>query len=104
MEPEGTELARDELEPPDQGGKGGDRSSSRSSSTTPPATGRSARTSPIGLNVGDLGFTEDRAVIEIDATNFVGNVLNHGIDIPIEKFTSWMHPPHPTPPHQPVIL
>ena len=57
---------------------------------------------PIGLNVGDEGFTEDWAVIEIDAskidaTSFVGNAVGLGIVIPIEKFTSWMYP-YPTNP------
>ena len=57
---------------------------------------------PIGLNIGDEGFTEDWAVIEIyafkiDATSFVGNAVGPGIDIPIEKFTSWMYP-YPTNP------
>jgi hypothetical protein len=54
---------------------------------------------PIGLNIGEDEFTKDWAVIEIDAskidsTNFFGNVVDLGIDVPVGKFTSWMYP-HP---------
>ena len=54
---------------------------------------------PISLNVGEEGFTEDWAVIEIDTskvdlTNFVGNVIDLGTTIPVDKFTAWMCP-HP---------
>ena len=38
-------------------------------------TGHISLSPPIGLNVGDEGFTEDWAVIEIDATNFVGSAV-----------------------------
>ena len=39
----------------------------------------------------DEGFTEDWAIIEIDksvinATNFVGNIINLGCRIPIDEF------------------
>ena len=52
---------------------------------------------PIGLNVGEEGFTEDWAVIEIDRskvdlTNFVGNVIDLGTTIPVGTFWSWMDP------------
>jgi hypothetical protein len=57
---------------------------------------------PIGLGIGEEGFTEDWAVIEIDdskvdLTNFVGNVIDLGTTIPVEKFTAWMSP-HPANP------
>jgi hypothetical protein len=57
---------------------------------------------PIGHGVGEEGFTEDWAVIEIDgskvdSTNFVGNVIDLGTTIPIDKFTVWMSP-HPANP------
>ncbi|KAG8806641.1 hypothetical protein FRC17_004889, partial [Serendipita sp. 399] len=57
---------------------------------------------PLGLNVGEEGFTEDWAVIEIDkskvdSTNFVGNVVDLGTTIPVAKFTFWMCP-HPANP------
>ncbi|KAF8337997.1 uncharacterized protein EI90DRAFT_3041264, partial [Cantharellus anzutake] len=57
---------------------------------------------PIGLNVGEEGFMEDWAVIEIDDSkvdfsNFVGNVIDLGTIIPIDEFTAWMSP-HPTNP------
>ena len=50
---------------------------------------------PIGCGVGEEGFMEDWAVVEIDAskvdaTNFVGNVINLGATIPINNFTCWM--------------
>jgi hypothetical protein len=51
---------------------------------------------PIAFNVRDNGFTEDWAVVKIDAskvdsTNFIGNAIDLGIDIPVEKLTSWMY-------------
>jgi hypothetical protein len=54
---------------------------------------------PIGLGVGEEGFTEDWAVIEIDgskvdSTNFVGNVIDLGTTIAIDELTAWMSP-HP---------
>ena len=57
---------------------------------------------PIGLGVGEEGFTEDWAVIEIDdskvdSTNFVGNVIDLGTTIPIDEFMAWMFP-HPANP------
>ncbi|KAH9013338.1 hypothetical protein EDB84DRAFT_901663 [Lactarius hengduanensis] len=53
---------------------------------------------PTGFGVGEEGFTEDWAVIEIDdgiidLTNFTGNTIDLGID-PIDKFPTWMSP-HP---------
>jgi len=55
---------------------------------------------PIGLNVGEEGFTEDWAVIKvdnskIDKTNFVGNAIDLGTTIPFGKFTARMrtYPP-----------
>ncbi|KAI9441760.1 hypothetical protein H4582DRAFT_2097061 [Lactarius indigo] len=54
------------------------------------------------LNVGEDGLTEDWAVIEvdvskIDSTNFIGNVVDLGIDILVDEFTSWIssHPASP---------
>ena len=57
---------------------------------------------PISFSVGEEGFTEDWAVIEVDdsklnLTNFVGNVIDLGITIPIYDFITWMSP-HPTNP------
>ena len=57
---------------------------------------------PFGLSVGEEGFTEDWAAIEIDgskvdSTNFVGNVIDLGTTIAIDEFTSWMFP-HPANP------
>ncbi|KIM73605.1 hypothetical protein PILCRDRAFT_828987 [Piloderma croceum F 1598] len=57
---------------------------------------------PIGLGVGEEGFTEDWAVIEIDdskvdSTNFVGNVIDLSTTIPIDVFTAGMFP-HPANP------
>lgn len=57
---------------------------------------------PICQGVGEEGFTEDWAVIEIDnskvsLTNFVGNVMDLGTTIPIDEFTAWMCP-HPANP------
>ncbi|KAL4077475.1 hypothetical protein J3A83DRAFT_4388852 [Scleroderma citrinum] len=54
---------------------------------------------PIGFGVGEEGFTEDWAVVEIDAskvdaTNFVGNVIDLGTTISIDELTAWMYP-HP---------
>ncbi len=84
---------------------------SRRSSRMPPATGRTARiessatslSPPIDRNVGDSGFTKDWAVVKvdpskIDSTNFVGNVIDLGIDIPVNEFTSWMYPQPANPP------
>ncbi|KAF8334478.1 hypothetical protein F5887DRAFT_1273561, partial [Amanita rubescens] len=50
-----------------------------------------------------LGFTEDWAVVKVDAskidsTNFVGNVIDLGIDIPVAKYSSWMNPDPANPP------
>lgn len=57
---------------------------------------------PIAFNVGDDGFTEDWAVIEVDASkidpsNFVGNVVDLGIDVRVDGFTSWRYPYPPNP-------
>ncbi|KAF8333698.1 hypothetical protein F5887DRAFT_993030 [Amanita rubescens] len=58
---------------------------------------------PIACNVGDSGFTEDWAVVKVDAskinaTNFVGNVIDLGIDVTMQNFTSWMFPQAGNPP------
>ncbi|KAL6303949.1 hypothetical protein BKA93DRAFT_785418 [Sparassis latifolia] len=58
---------------------------------------------PIGLDVREEGFTEDWAVIEIDdskvdSTNFVGNVIDLGTTIPVDKLTAWMIPHSANPP------
>ena len=58
---------------------------------------------PIRFNVGKRGQTQDWAVIEvdqskIDETNFVGNCIDLGLDIPVDVLTSWMYP-HPANPH-----
>lgn len=52
---------------------------------------------PLALNVGEEGFTEDWALVEIDSskidsTNFVGNAIDLGTSIPLEKFSVWMYP------------
>ena len=52
---------------------------------------------PIDTGVGEEGFTEDWAVIKVDdskvdATNFVGNVIDLGTTIPEDEFTAWMYP------------
>ncbi|KAG7446143.1 uncharacterized protein BT62DRAFT_932507 [Guyanagaster necrorhizus] len=52
---------------------------------------------PISFGVGEEGFMEDWAVIEIDDSkinlnNFVGNVIDLGTTIPVEKFTVQMFP------------
>ncbi|KAL4077479.1 hypothetical protein J3A83DRAFT_4185865 [Scleroderma citrinum] len=57
---------------------------------------------PISFCVGEEGFREDWAVVEIDAskvnvTNFVGNVIDLGTAIPVDKLTVWMCP-HPANP------
>jgi hypothetical protein len=57
-------------------------------------TGHVFLSPPIALNVGDSGFTEDWALVKVDAskidsTNFVGNVIDLGIDTPVDEFTSW---------------
>ena len=57
----------------------------------------------IACDVGDSGFTEDWAVVNVDAskvdsTNFVGNVIDLGTDIPVAEFTSWMCPNRANPP------
>ncbi|KAL4071575.1 hypothetical protein V8B97DRAFT_1870846 [Scleroderma yunnanense] len=54
---------------------------------------------PISFGVREEGFTEDWAVVEIDAskvdaTNFVGNVIDLGTTISIDELTAWMYP-HP---------
>ena len=54
---------------------------------------------PLILSAGKEGFTQDLAVIEvdttkIDATNFIGNVIDLGTETPVETLTAWMHP-HP---------
>ncbi|KAG2078877.1 hypothetical protein BDR04DRAFT_1137768 [Suillus decipiens] len=58
---------------------------------------------PISASVGEEGFREDWAVIEIDnykinSTNFVGNAIDLGITIPFQTLTSWMrnHSPNPS--------
>ena len=58
---------------------------------------------PIGLGVGEEGFTEDWALIKVDdskvdVTNFVGNVIGLGTTIPIDEFTAWMSPHSTNPP------
>lgn len=58
---------------------------------------------PIGLNVGNDGFTEDLVVIELDkskfgSTNFVGNAIDLGTTIPFDELTSWMDPCPANPP------
>jgi hypothetical protein len=57
---------------------------------------------PIGFNVGEKGFTEDWAVVQvdkskIDAANFIGNAVDLGTTIGVSKFTTWMRP-HPANP------
>ena len=57
---------------------------------------------PIGTGVGEEGFTEDWAVVKVDdskldATNFVGNVIDLGTTIPADELTAWMYP-HPANP------
>lgn len=52
---------------------------------------------PISFNIGEEGFMEDWAVIEmdqskLDSTNFVKNVIDLGTTIPIDKFMAWMYP------------
>ncbi|KAG8751901.1 hypothetical protein FRC14_007526 [Serendipita sp. 396] len=56
---------------------------------------------PISLGVGEEGFTEDWAVIEIDnskvdLTNFVGNAIELGITIPVYNFMVRMSPINPS--------
>ncbi|KAI5994865.1 hypothetical protein EDC04DRAFT_2505260, partial [Pisolithus marmoratus] len=51
---------------------------------------------PIGIDVGDEGYTEDWAVIEIDAskvdaTNFNGNAIDLCIQIPVKQFNHKMY-------------
>ena len=58
---------------------------------------------PIARDVGDSGFTEDWADVKVDAskinsTNFVGNVIDLGIDVTVQKFISWMFPHAGNPP------
>lgn len=48
--------------------------------------------SPLGFDVGDKGFTEDWALVEVDrsktdTTKFVSNVVGLGTTIPVDKFT-----------------
>ncbi|KAG8816620.1 hypothetical protein FRC19_011909 [Serendipita sp. 401] len=55
---------------------------------------------PISLGVGEEGFTEDWAVIEIDSskvdlTNFVGNAIELGTTIPVYNFMVQMSPINP---------
>ncbi|ETW74622.1 hypothetical protein HETIRDRAFT_332132 [Heterobasidion irregulare TC 32-1] len=52
---------------------------------------------PLIHSVGKDGFTQDIAIIEvdttkIDATNFIGNVIDLGTEIPVKTLTAWMHP------------
>jgi hypothetical protein len=54
---------------------------------------------PLILNTGKDCFTQDFAVIEvdttkIDASNFIGNAIDLGTEIPVETLTAWMHPDH----------
>ena len=58
---------------------------------------------PIARAVGNSGFNEDWAVVKVDAskintTNFVGNVIDLGIDVTVKNFTSWMSPHAGNPP------
>ena len=58
---------------------------------------------PIACDVGDSGFTEDWAVVKVDAskinsTNFVRNIIDLGIDVTVQKFISWMFPHTGNPP------
>ncbi|KAN0135417.1 hypothetical protein V8E53_006696 [Lactarius tabidus] len=58
---------------------------------------------PIGVDVGEEGFTEDWAVIEIskskvDPTNFIGNAIDLGTTIPVDEFTAQMSPHLANPP------
>ncbi len=58
---------------------------------------------PIGFNVGEEGFMEDWAVVEIDdakvdSTNFVGNVIDPGTTVPMNEFIDRMYQ-HPSNPH-----
>ena len=52
---------------------------------------------PIGLGVGDVGYTRDFAIIEIDpskinASNFVGNVINLGTQTDVDALKAKLHP------------
>ena len=52
---------------------------------------------PLILHAGNGGFTQDFAVIEvdttkIDATNFIGNAIDLGTEIPVETLKARMHP------------
>jgi len=52
---------------------------------------------PIGVGVGPQTYTEDFAIIEIDkskidASNFIGNVIDLGTEIPPKKFRKKMYP------------
>ncbi|KAG8980698.1 hypothetical protein FRB90_007531 [Tulasnella sp. 427] len=54
---------------------------------------------PLILSAGNDGFTQDFAVIQvdttkIDATNFIGNAIELGTEIPVPTFTAWMRPNH----------
>jgi hypothetical protein len=58
---------------------------------------------PIALNVGEDGFTEDWALVQIDrskinSVNFVGNVIDLGTTISPEKISEWMYPHITNPP------
>ena len=50
---------------------------------------------PLVLNAGKDGFVQDFAVVEvdttkIDATNFIGNAIDLGTEIPATTVTFWM--------------
>jgi hypothetical protein len=54
---------------------------------------------PIGIDIGDKGYTEDWAIIEIDASkinasNFSGNAIDLSTDTSMDKFAEMMHPNH----------
>ncbi|KAG8852529.1 hypothetical protein FRB96_008624 [Tulasnella sp. 330] len=56
----------------------------------------------LGFSVGSDRYTEDWAVVEIDASridesNFVGNCIDLGTKIAVDDFTTWMYP-HPANP------
>ncbi|KDN36431.1 hypothetical protein RSAG8_10823, partial [Rhizoctonia solani AG-8 WAC10335] len=58
--------------------------------------GHVVRSPAISLNVGDDGFTQDWAVVEIypsmiDKSNFVGNVIDLGTSIAADKLTGYMY-------------
>ena len=50
-----------------------------------------------GFSVGPNKYTEDWAVIEMDAScidkeNFTGNCIDLGTKVPVDEFTTWMYP------------